>query len=155
MADEQPKDHHSSSTGMTRITEEEINAVDITQPLIRLADSSPMSKAQPEQMKTLIDHASNPVHLQQVTMAEIRATLVQRMEHDLEQEGKLSDSTLHWLMKLNQQLSEVHKNLHGTKATTLSMEAKLSHAQLASLIRQAESELRLDIVDVEPTKEEE
>jgi hypothetical protein len=148
MAEEQQRADLPSTSpprlrGMSKLTEEDLEAVDIAQPIDTLARDSPILAENKEQAELLMRHAKDPIALQQVTMAEIRATLVRRMEDDLADCGRISDSTLQWLVKLNQQLSEVHKNLHGTKATQLNMEAKLSHSQLASLIRQAESDIKM------------
>lgn len=127
------------------ITDDDLQNVDVTKPLSIM--SSPLAKEDPERAKLLMQKMGNPLEVQQVTTAEFRIAIEQRIKEDLDNNGKVSDSTLEWLVKMNDQLTKLHNNLYGSKSVQVSMTGKVTSAQIASLMRQSVREdLAADVV---------
>lgn len=133
------------------ITEEDLKNVDLTRPLP--IKNSPMAQEDPERAELIQHKMGNPVEVQQFTMTEFRVEMDRRIAADYAKDGKLSESTLKWMIEMNKQLSEIHDNIYGSKSTQVAVSGKLTHAQLASFIRSGQ---KADaVVDVTPKPEEE
>ena len=131
------------------LTREELDKIDLDAPLPPL---SPLQASNPllqddRKMKLLSVAMGNPVELQKITAMELRAAIDLRIARDMAEKGEVTDATMTWLVEFNDVLSSIHKNLYGTKALNVNVEGKISHAQIATLMRQH------DAMNVEPKKE--
>ena len=120
------------------ITDEDLRSVDVTAPL-PISDS-PMAREDPERARLLQAKMGNPIELQQYTTAELRIAIEQRVKKEMDELGYLSDKTMKYLDMMNNALSDLHKNLYGSKSLQVSVQGKITHAQVASLMRQSARE---------------
>lgn len=131
---------------MPTITDDDLEHVDLSKPLP--IEDSVVFRDDPEKARLLLAKMGNPLEVQQRTAAEFKTLCDKLIEHDTATLGRPSDATMKWINESTKQLSELHKNMYGTKSMQVSVQGKVTHAQIASLMRQAKEEGR--VVDVTP-----
>lgn len=87
-------------------------------------------------LKLLETLADNPVELQKDLAIRAHSYLTWRMEFEAREFGKIGEETRKWAALYNDILSDLHKNLHGTKELhMIGGHVTLTHAHVAQEIR--------------------
>ena len=133
------------------LTKDDLEKINPDAPLPELARNT-LTDTDKNRARLLMQKLGNPVELQQMAAVEIRMAVDQMIADDIAQFGRLSEKTLEWLVKHTEVLNSVHKNLYGSKSVNLNVEGKISHAQIATMMRQAMHEDR--VVDVTPKEDD-
>lgn len=113
---------------------EEFKNVKVPEELI-LSNNTNLLDITPEKWKELVEEMNNPVEVQKEVAAKMKLFVDHQMRQDIKEYGKLTESTRKYLNDYTTLLSDLHKNLHGSKLNT---EINIvSHAQISAKIRQA------------------
>lgn len=136
---------------MPQINPEDLDKLEDT-PLPMTVEHSIILRQDPMKAKALLDKMQNPIELQQYSAAEFQAAVDMHVTKDMEASGEPSTDTIKLMEKANKIFSDLHKNMYGTKSMQVSVTGKVTHSQIAALIRQANSEgLAVDVTAEEIT----
>lgn len=95
-----------------------------------------------------IDLMKHPVELQKELAAKIKHILDDMMDKEKSSfDGQVSDDTLKLIKEYHYLLDSIHKNLYGTKS--VNMDVKVTHSQIATMIRKHTKKGDLKSVDAE------
>jgi hypothetical protein len=95
------------------------------------------------ELKELVKKLNVPVDEQKVLAARLKHFIDELIDRETKEEGFLSEATRKWVVTYADLLDRIHKNLYGEKRVNFDL--SLSHAHLASLIREHKDK---DIIDV-------
>lgn len=157
---------------MEIITKEDFNRMKTEREVEREEQAKNIQRLTPEQTQQkilkkvntevaeMIALLRNPVELQKELAARTGVALESQMKMDLEENGRISETTRKLISDYNSMLDSIHKNLYGTK--TMNVDLKITHSQIAAKIREhsaatgiVDASARVEGEDVEPGTVEE
>jgi hypothetical protein len=120
---------------MKSYTQEELDAIDVNTPLPLLLENSPLAKQNPRRAKLLALKLTDPIQVQNMNAVDIRAAIDAKIEEDLNACGTVSTETINIMLKFDNVLTNLHKNIYGTKNLNMNAEVSLGHSHVASMMR--------------------
>lgn len=122
---------------MDIIDEKEFNKTEIVPSVVKKSPEETWNTITDDQFEVMLDDMKNPVDAQRRLAVQVKAFLDTRIDAEMESKGILSDHTRRWVETYTNLLEKIQKALYGEKSVNLNLKAKISHSQVASLIRGA------------------
>lgn len=132
---------------MDHISEKELQQVDLEEAK-KLASTlkNRSIELKEERVKEIMQTMETPTLPARELAAKIKIYVDSRLNDEMLYKGFVSDHTRRWVESYSDMLDKLHKNLHGEKSVNINLSSKVSHAQIANLMRKYKKQDNEDVV---------